>query len=115
MQTDRIELEPEEIDACYSWHSSMGSMLYAAASTGALSRGTIRPRHETGRPMTDHEWIVSLAERLESEASEAANDARERAAREEPYPEDDIEELLDQADALEALATRCAAFIAAGE
>lgn len=108
--TDHIDLEPEEIAAAHAWHGGMGSMLYAAASTGALSRGMIRPRRDDGSHMTDLEWIVSLAERLESEASCAADDARERA--ESPLADDDPDELLDQAIALQSLADRCATFVA---
>lgn len=114
---DYIELEPEEIDACYAWHGGMGSMLYAAASTGALRRGTIRPRNNAGEPMSDQEWIVSLAERLESEASLAASHAAQRAseieAGESSDEDDDIEELWDHVMAFETLAARCTAFVAA--
>ena len=70
--------DDEEIDATGHWYGGQGSMLYAILSTGALRRGTIRPRGEDG-PMTDDEWIIDLAERLESEAEEAARDAAKQA------------------------------------
>lgn len=110
---DQIVLEPEEIEAAYAWHDGQYSMLYAAASTGALARGTVRPSEYLGdcrhRPLTDREWIVSLAERLEGEASWAADEARERA--EDPSDYDDPDELLDQASALDAIAAKCRALI----
>jgi len=74
-----IDFDDEEIEAASHWYGGQGSMLYAITSTGALSRGTIRPRHDDGTPMTDEEWIVDLAERLESEAEDAARDAAKQA------------------------------------
>ena len=74
-----IDFDHEEIEAASHWYGGQGSMLYAIVSTGSLRRGTIRPRHEAGVPMTDQEWIVDLAERLESEAEEAARDAAKQA------------------------------------
>lgn len=52
------------------WHGGMGSMLYAVASTGALSTGTIRPRWWDGEPMTDEEWGRDLLGRLRTEVGE---------------------------------------------
>lgn len=44
-------------------------MLYAVSSTGALSRGTIRPAGDDG-PMSDPEWSDYLAWKLERELCE---------------------------------------------
>ena len=74
-----IDFDDEEIEAASHWYGGQGSMLYAITSTGALSRGTIRPRHHEGGLMTDEEWIIDLAERLESEAAAAARDAAKQA------------------------------------
>lgn len=105
-----IELEPEEIAACQAWHGGQSSMLYACASTGALSLGTIRPSEYLGdcrhRPLTDLEWKRSLVEKLEGEAS--ADDARmrvKRAQRARRYEERD--EMQEHADALESIARKC--------
>lgn len=76
MKDDSILFDDDEIEAASHWYGGQGSMLYAITSTGALSRGTIRPRHEDGSRMTDEEWIADLASRLEMEAAEAARDAR---------------------------------------
>ncbi len=121
MRKPIIELEPEEIAACEAWHGGMSSMLYACASTGALSCGSVRPRVRDGRytildprshyrPMTDLEWQRDLVERLESEAGSDAVSARERA--EDPADEyDDPDELIEQAEALEAIAIKCRAWL----
>ena len=74
-----IDFDDEEIEAASHWYGGQGSMLYAITSTGALSRGTIRPRHHEGGLMTDEEWIIDLAERLEGEAESAASDAAKQA------------------------------------
>lgn len=76
---DEILFDDDEIDAASHWYSGQGSMLYAITSTGSLSRGTMRPRNDDGEPMTDEEWMAYLASKLESEADEAANDARKQA------------------------------------
>jgi hypothetical protein len=74
-----IDFDEEEINAAGHWYGGQGSMLYAILSTGALSRGTIRPKHRDGTPMTDDEWMIDLAERLESEADAAIRDAKKQA------------------------------------
>jgi len=71
---DHLELSGEEVDAAISWHGGQSSMLYAVASTGALSRGTIRPYGDDG-PLTDDEWICHLASNLAWEARDAAKSA----------------------------------------
>jgi len=78
---DPILFDDDEVEAASHWYGGQGSMLYAVTSTGALSRGTIRPRHEDEdrTPMTNEEWMAYLASALESEASEAARDAAAQA------------------------------------
>ncbi len=50
------------------WHGGMASMLYAVASTGALSRGT--EDYRAGR--TDEEWSADLLAELVREVAEVA-------------------------------------------
>jgi len=117
---DRIDFESDEIEAASRWHGGQSSMLYAVASTGALSRGTIRRRTECdvcggfkwecpkcfghGQPMTDDQWLVDLAEDLEHEAEAAAAAAREL---------DDDDDAEEDAEALDAIAEKCRAAIMA--
>lgn len=113
-----IELDAEEIHAAMSWHGGQSSMLYAVASTGALSLGSIRPSEYLGdmppyrRPLTDLEWKRDLVTRLESEASSDAETARERAT-EDCDEDQEVDELLDQALALESIARKCQKWLAA--
>lgn len=67
---DTLELEPEEIDAATSWHGGQSSMLYAVASTGSLSRGTIRPMGDDDQPMTDDEVRWEKSHELRIQRSE---------------------------------------------
>jgi len=76
---DEIEFSDEEIEAATRWHGGSSSMLYAVASTGALRRGTIRPYDDEGRPLTNEEWMIELAQKLEQEARSAAKDAKSQA------------------------------------
>ncbi len=96
-------------------------MLYACASTGALSLGSGRPRVRLDadpsdpyayryRDCTDLEWSRDLVERLESEASADGASARERA--ENPLDDtDEPYELLEHAEALESIASKCRAWL----
>lgn len=52
------------------WHGGQGSMLYAVASTGALSRGTVRPYGTE----TDDEWDDWLRFRLRAELGTIGHD-----------------------------------------
>lgn len=103
-----IDFNDEEIEAAGHWYGGQGSMLYAITSTGALKRGTIRPRHDDGTPMTDEEWIVDLAERLESEAEEAARDAATQAKKAKGS---ERKELLADRDGLRGIAFKARRYI----
>lgn len=112
---DRIEFGADESEVAMQWHGGQSSMLYALASTGALSRGTIRPRtgcgvcggfrweclecYGRGQPMTDVQWLAHIAAKLVSEAAHAANDARDQG-------------LAEDAETLDAIAAKCAEAIA---
>jgi hypothetical protein len=116
--TREIDLDHDEIEAAFAWHGGQTSMLYAAASTGALKCGTIRPKHDDDRPMTDIEWLSDLASRLAGECEECVADATERmvlAKVGDGHPEDDSEELSAQIDALQSLAEKCNAYVALAE
>ena len=103
-----IDFDDEEIEAAGHWYGGQGSMLYAITSTGALKRGSIRPRHADGTPMTDQEWIVDLAERLESEAEEAARDAAKQAKKAKGS---ERKELLADQDGLRSIAFKARRYI----
>jgi len=103
-----IDFDEEEIDAAGHWYGGQGSMLYAITSTGSLRRGTIRPRHNDGTPMTDDEWIVDLAARLEGEAEQAARDAEKQAKKAKGAEK---QELLADADGLSSIAFKANAFV----
>jgi len=64
----------EQLGLAAEWYGGSGSMLYAVASTGMLSTGTVRPSTHDGdwawRPMTDTEWAHDLAWRLWREVRE---------------------------------------------
>lgn len=59
------------------WHGGQASMLYAVASTGALSLGTIRPRWSDGEAFTDTEWRFDLAYDLLGELNKCQPEANE--------------------------------------
>jgi hypothetical protein len=106
--TDEIDFDDEELAAASHWHGGQGSMLYAVSSTGALRRGTIRPRHEEGGSMTDEEWMIDLAERLEGEAESAARDAAKQAKKAKGT---DRAELRTDREGLRGIAFKAAQFV----
>lgn len=57
-----IKIPDEFLSLASEWYQGSGSMLYAIASTGSLTTGSIRPSG-----MTDEEWYVSLFDDLGSE------------------------------------------------
>jgi len=56
---DRLPLTEEERQVLYLWHGGQGDILYAAASTGALARGTQRPVVD-GESLDDDAWLYRL-------------------------------------------------------
>ena len=103
-----IDFDEEEIEAASHWYGGQGSMLYAIVSTGALRRGTIRPRSDEGGLMTDEEWIADLAERLEGEAEDAAKDAAKQAKKAKG---DEKKELLADREGLLSIAYKAKQFV----
>jgi hypothetical protein len=76
------------------WHGGQASMLYAVASTGALSLGSIMPH----KCETEHEWRHDLAERL---YIEVRSTAREAVTHPDPEARADADALAEWADDLE--------------
>jgi hypothetical protein len=89
---DRIQVPDEFVSLAYGWYDGQGSMLYAIASTGNLTRGSIRPLEDAGywdesprrwvtayRQMTDLEWYRSLYSQLWSEVARLATYCREQS------------------------------------
>jgi len=84
---DSVQVPDEFVELCGNWYDGSGSMMYAIASTGNLSRGSIRPTEDDGywqeyprqyncvwRELTDLEWYRSLFSDL---SSEIARDIRQ--------------------------------------
>lgn len=61
-----MKLSKEFVVFASYWYSGSGSMLYAVASTGGLTRGTIRPYYN-GQPLSDAEWDFYLWDSLRVE------------------------------------------------
>lgn len=60
-QINSIEIPRQYVDLCKDWYDGQNSTLYAIASTGNLTLGSIRPRvYDSDRYMTDEEWYWSL-------------------------------------------------------
>jgi hypothetical protein len=83
-----IEIPAEFVQLASEWYDGQASMLYAVASTGGLTLGSVRPYtddeeiKEMGiiyyrRPMTDEEWYRSLWDGLESELYRAMKHDKE--------------------------------------
>lgn len=108
-----IDFDHEELQAAEHWYGGLSCKLYAIVSTGALSRGTIRPKHaDEDRPMTDTEWMISIAEDLESDASGAADSAEKMLATLDPDDEEsDPEELQADVDGLRSIEIKCREFV----
>lgn len=63
-----VEFPAEHLETCADWHSGQSCMLYAVASTGNVSLGTIRPRDDDGNSLTDRQWQVRLWGELSCDA-----------------------------------------------
>jgi len=94
---DSVNFSTSELSTAEQWHGGQESMLYAIVSTGALKRGSMRPHDESGRPLTDAEWLNRLAERLESEVQSCIWYARVEGD----------EEMRADIPALEGIARKC--------
>jgi hypothetical protein len=83
----KVEIPPEYIDLCTSWHSGQDSMFYAISSTGALSLGSIRPvdRDSEALFVNDEEWMLSLLNSLECEIRDCLKYASKDTTVEEDF------------------------------
>ena len=106
--TNEIIFDDEELAAASHWYGGQGSMLYAIVSTGALRRGTNRPRADEGGLMTDEEWIVDLAERLADEAEASAKEAAKQAKKAKG---DEKKELIADREGLLSIAYKARQFV----
>jgi len=73
--TDLANVDPDRHVLAQEWHGGQSTTLYAIASTGALTLGTIRPttfEDGTWRHMTDDEWTADLRQRLWVELADPA-------------------------------------------
>lgn len=87
-------VSPERVELAVGWYGGQASMLYAVASTGALSLGNVMPYGCE----TLEDWRSTLADRLLSEVREAARMAADAS------PGDGLEDadaLAEWADDLE--------------
>lgn len=75
METREIPLTAEERRAAHDWHGGGGSMMYAAATIGALHAGRLVPG------MTEAEQWWDLTDRLMREARNAVSEAKRQNAR----------------------------------
>lgn len=66
-EVNSIEIPSEFVNVAYYYYDGSSSMLYAIASTGGLTTGTIRPLDDDGRPCTDEYWYWSLFAELSAE------------------------------------------------
>ena len=104
---DTIEFEVDEIEAAQAWHGGQSSMLYAVASTGALSLGTMRPKDCDGGVMSDREWFEYLVANLAREVRWARGAAQERIN----AGDEERDELEEQVDAFESMLAKCSAIV----
>ena len=72
---DSIEIPPEYIALCADWHSGQDCMLYAVASTGGLTMGSIRP-YDDGLPLSDEEWYLSIWNSLSTDIAYCVRQAK---------------------------------------
>jgi hypothetical protein len=55
-----IEIPERFVMVACDWNGGLDCMLYAVASTGGLTTGTIRPTDDEGRPVSDERWYCNL-------------------------------------------------------
>lgn len=102
-RTPVIEFDSDAIVAAEHWHGGQSSMLYALCSTGTLARGTIRPQsYDHDGPMTDEEWIDSLAGDLMMEAERTIKDCVQMLL---SADDDELDDLQNDLDGLHSIVT----------
>ena len=64
-EVNSIQIPDEFVSLCNEWHGGQDCLLYAVASTGNLTMGSIRPRGCD----TDEKWYLNLWQGLDSDLS----------------------------------------------
>jgi hypothetical protein len=98
-QINSIKIPQQYIDLCDGWHGGQDSMLYAIASTGNLTLGSIRPSvYDSDRYMTDEEWYWSLFCDLGAELRQIIRNIEKRDKENEVEDYEDLKTFLDWAE-----------------
>lgn len=102
-----IKIPQQYIDLCNGWYDGVNSMLYAIASTGKLTLGSIRPRiYDSDRYMTDEEWYWSLFSDLGIELRQIIKNIEKRNKQNEVEDYGELTNFLDCAEEIaDGLAT----------
>jgi hypothetical protein len=87
---DSIEIPCEYLELCNSWYDGMDDMLYAIASTGRLTIGSIRPRGAD----TDEKWYLSIWHNLSCDVCYARRSA-EKSGHEDHDALNEFEDWVD--------------------
>lgn len=73
MDLNNVDFPEEHVQTASEWHGGQSCILYAVASTGGLTRGTIRPVlcDDDGNytPASDEQWLRHLWDELETTLS----------------------------------------------
>ena len=98
-QINSIEIPQQYFDLCNGWYDGQGSMLYAIASTGNLTLGSIRPRvYDSDRYMTDEEWYWSLFSDLGAELRQIIRNIEKQDKENEVEDYEELKNFLDWAE-----------------
>lgn len=102
-----IKIPQQYVDLCNGWYDGKNSMLYAIASTGNLTLGSIRPRHyDYNEYMTDEEWYWSLFSDLSIELRQTIKNIDKRNKQNEVEDYEELKNFLDWAEEIaDGLAT----------
>lgn len=94
-----IKIPQQYIDLCNGWYRGVNYVLYAIASTGKLTLGSIRPRvYDSDRYMTDEEWYWSLFSDLGIELRQIIKNIEKRNKQNEVEDYEELKNFLDWAE-----------------
>jgi hypothetical protein len=102
-----IKIPQQYVDLCNGWYDGVNYVLYAIASTGKLTLGSIRPRvYDSDRYMTDEEWYWSLFSDLSIELRQTIKNIDKRNKQNEVEDYEELKNFLDWAEEIaDGLAT----------
>ena len=84
-----LKIPPEYIDLCNHWYSGQGDMMYAVASTGSLSLGSICPVYDyDDKADRDLKWYYTLCLDLSTSILHARRSAENALRRAEQRAHD---------------------------